>query len=617
MVNQLTELENADRSLFPSNFTIRALRDSRYHNTAYAIAELIDNSVEADAPLIELLCMEKVQSVRSRMRTQVFEIAVLDNGTGMDVRTLLDALKFGGGTRHNSNSGIGKYGMGLPTSSISQCKKVDVWTWRDGLASAWHSSIDADIIEQGNHEVPFPDQEPIPEEWITAGSDEIYEHRSGTLVVWSKLDKIQWKTGSTIIDNTAREVGRIHRHYIESGIHTIRAASFLEGRPNEMENEKLFVPNDPLYLMESTSTPAPWDSESMFEQWGNIIYYTPTVNGREVTIEVKYSIVKREALKTDGINQYPGNEPHGKHARHNIGVSVVREDREIVLEDAFLREGGSTENPQNRWWGCEVHFPLGCDELFGVDHNKQMVANFTQAAKTLARDDRPNQVILDEMGIDGDFLHNIVGNIRDETRSMMRQITQMFAQRRDTPKPGGRRTPEKKAVKTATDADRDAIAAGIETPTNTDKDREQIPPEVRETELTEQFIKFGQAEQDAEQLAKMLVQEDLSYQFNSTQLDGFQIFNVRSNQGVLHINLNTDHPIYDLLKHIEGHLNENGDESDPAFQSIVAIKLLLLSWARMEDQTESKEDRTRIQDIAMNWGRQVDKVINQLRERDG
>ena len=110
-------------------------------------------------------------------------------------------------------------------------------------------------------------------------------------------------------------------------------------------------------------------------------------------------------------------------------------------------------------------------------------------------------------------------------------------------------------------------------------------------------------------LAKLLVQEDLSYQFNSTQLDGYQIFNVRSNQGVLHINLNTDHPIYYLLKHIEDDLPEDVDESNPVFQASVAIRLLLSSWARMEDQTESREERTRIQDIAMHWGRQVDKAI--------
>ena len=246
-----------------------------------------------------------------------------------------------------------------------------------------------------------------------------------------------------------------------------------------------------------------------------------------------------------------------------------------------------------------------------------MAANFTQAAKIFAHDDRANQIILDEMGIDKDIIHEIVGDIRDQTRAMMRQVKQMFEQRRKPPRTDGRRTPENKAVKTATDADRDAIAAGTETPTDTDRDREQIPPEVREASLTDQFIESGQADQDARKLAKRLVEEDLSYQFNSTQLDGFQMFNVRSNQGVLHINLNTDHPVYDLLKHIEGRLDENGDENDPAFQAIVAIRLLLSSWASMEDQTESREERTRIQDISMNWGRQVDKVINQLRERDG
>ena len=209
MVQQLMELEEMDRSLFPGSFTILALRDSRYHNSAYAIAELIDNAVEAGAPFIELLCMEAPQSVRERTRRRVSKIAVLDNGTGMDVKTLFEALKFGGGTRHYSDRGIGKYGMGLPTSSMSQCKRVDVWTWQDGLDSVWHSSIDADEIETGNHEVPLPDQEtPIPDVWRRAGSEEIFKSGSGTLVVWSELDKIQWKTSQGLIDNTVREVGQ-------------------------------------------------------------------------------------------------------------------------------------------------------------------------------------------------------------------------------------------------------------------------------------------------------------------------------------------------------------------------------------------------------------------------
>ena len=622
MVEQLDELTDVDRSLFPSSFTIRALRDSRYHNTAYAIAELIDNSIEAGAGRVELLCMEQSQLVQSRTRRSVSEIGVLDNGTGMDARTLLEALKFGGGTRHDSHRGIGKYGMGLPTSSMSQCKKVDVWTWQDGTHSVWHSSIDVDVIEQGDHQVPFPDQHtPIPEVWSRAGSAEIFENRSGTLVVWSKLDKIQWRTGHAIIDNTSREVGRIHRYFIDADITRIRNVSFLDNRPNDPDYESYVQANDPLYLMSPTSVPEePWNTEPMFKQWGRPYYYSVTVGGQEETIEVKYSIVKPEALWRERVTQNPGDTPRGRHARHNIGVSVVREDREIVLEDAFLREGGSTENPQNRWWGCEVHFRRSFDEMFGVDHNKQMAANFTQAAKTLARDDRPTQTILDELGIEDDLIYEIVGDIRNQTRAMMREIGQMFAQRRglgNGGQNGRRKNPEGKAVQTATQADRDAIAAGVEQPTKTDRDREEIPPQERETGLTEQFIESGRPGEDAQQLAKMLVQEGLSYQFTPAQLDGYQIFNVRSNQGVLHINLNTDHPIYDLIRHIEGRFDDGGDENDPAFQAIVAIRLLLSSWARMEDQTESRDERIHIQDIAMRWGRQVDKFISQLRDRDG
>ena len=618
MVEQFPELRDADRSLFPSYFTIRALRDSRYHNTAYALAELIDNSIQANAERVELLCMEQPPSGQSYTRRRISEIGVLDNGDGMDAGTLLGALRFGVGTKHDTVRGIGKYGMGLPTSSMSQCTKVDVWTWQNGLDTVLHTSLDAKAIEGGVNQVPFPDQDtPIPEKWRFAGSDQIFQHRSGTLVVWNgELDKVQWKTGRAIIENTSQEIGRIHRRFLASDITRIRAASFLVTRPWEAEYEFMVVPNDPLYLMSPTSVPEePWNNIPMFQEWGETRYYPVTVGGREETIAVTYSIVRPEALKTDSVAQNPGATPRGRHARHNIGVSVIREDREIVLEDAFLREGGSAENPQNRWWGCEVSFGRNCDELFGVDHNKQMVANFTQAAKSLARDDRPRQLILDEMGVDDDLIYTIVSDIRGQTQAMMNQIRQMFAQKR-SPGPGSR-TPETKAVETQTEADRDAIKAGTEQKTLTDIERETIGSEERMAGLAEQFIESGQPENEARELARTLVRDNLGYRFTPAQLDGFQMFRVRHLPGILQIELNTDHPIYDLICHFEDRLSAGVDENDPAFEAIVALRLLLSSWARMEDHTGTPEERRRIQDIAMNWGRQVDKVINQLRERDG
>jgi hypothetical protein len=301
-------------------------------------------------------------------------------------------------------------------------------------------------------------------------------------------------------------------------------------------------------------------------------------------------------------------------------VSVVREGREIVLEDAFLREGGSAENPQNRWWGCEIHFQRSCDEIFGVDHNKQMAANFTQAAKVLARDDRNTEAILEDMGEEDDFIYRIVGDIKGQTRAMMRQIEQMFNQKRNAPHgpEGGRKnTPSSKATQTASQADQDAVASKQESPTKTDIDRDTIPPNEREENLAQQYIESGQSRQEAEDLARAVVRSGLGYQFGAQQLDGFRFFNVRSNQGILHINLNTDHRIYNWLNNIEGRLDENVDEEDPAFQAVVALRLLLLSWARMEDQTESLDERRYIQEIANHWGKHVEKVVKQTRDRDG
>ena len=613
-------LREADRELFPGDFTIRALRDSRYHNSAYAISELIDNSIDASSEEIELLCKEERQSVSTHYRWRITEIAVLDKGIGMDPFTLLNALKFGGGTRHDAVRKIGKYGMGLPTASMSQGKRVDVWTWQDGRDSLWHCSLDADLIRDGERQVPLPDQEtPIPEEWLRAGSDELLDARSGTLVVWGKLDKLSWKTADAVIRNTAQEVGRIHREFLHADVVRIRAAAFRVHRPEERKISE-FVPNDPLYLMDRSSTPDGWHDKPMFQEWGEPKDYEVEADGKLHTITVRYSIVRPEALETRAIAKNPGDTERGRHARHNIGVSVLREDRELVIEDAFLREGGSADNPQNRWWGCQVEFRRDCDELFGVDHNKQMVVNFTQAAKTLARDDRPNQVILDELGLDDDKLYEIVGDIRDQTRSMMREIRQMFARRRPSPspaKPGARTTTEEAAVETATAADREAVEAGAEQPTQTDKERESIPPADRERDLAEQYVADGHTRENARAMAEHVVSGGSGYKFASTYLDGSQMFSVRSIQGVLHIYLNTEHAIYDLLRHIEDDAASDLEESDPLFESIVAIRLLLSAWARMEDQTDARADRMRIQNTAQDWGRHAEKMLSHMREREG
>src|SRR5579862_5644043 len=107
---------------------IQATRDSGYKGTASAVSELIDNSLQASADEIQVLLAE----VEGEFPV---DVKVIDNGCGMDPFTLRQALRFGGSSRFGDRSGLGRYGMGLPNASLSQARRVAVYTWQSSSAS--------------------------------------------------------------------------------------------------------------------------------------------------------------------------------------------------------------------------------------------------------------------------------------------------------------------------------------------------------------------------------------------------------------------------------------------------------------------------------------------------
>ena len=130
---------------------IQATRDSGYKGTSSAVAELVDNSLQAGATIIA------VQLTVDGDDEHPIVLTLSDNGTGMDSRTLRTALRFGGSTRFNNRNGLGRYGMGLPNSSLSQAKRVTVHTWGSKKGRVLRSYLDIDEIVRGDLiEVPKP-----------------------------------------------------------------------------------------------------------------------------------------------------------------------------------------------------------------------------------------------------------------------------------------------------------------------------------------------------------------------------------------------------------------------------------------------------------------------------
>jgi anti-sigma regulatory factor (Ser/Thr protein kinase) len=98
---------------------IHATRDSGYKGTSSAVAELVDNAIQAGATQITVSL-----TVDADQDEHPIILTVIDNGSGMDARTLRNSLRFGGSTRFNDREGLGRYGMGLPNSSLSQAQRV-------------------------------------------------------------------------------------------------------------------------------------------------------------------------------------------------------------------------------------------------------------------------------------------------------------------------------------------------------------------------------------------------------------------------------------------------------------------------------------------------------------
>jgi hypothetical protein len=334
-----------------SNFML-ATRDTGYRSTGAAVAELLDNSLEAGASTIHVLVFIDETSPDHPMT-----LAVLDNGCGMDPETLRVALRFGGSTRFNSRAGLGRFGMGLPNSSLSQCRRVELYSWQQGT-SPHVTYLDVDeICREKMRVIPVPRRRQLPP-WARDKAA-----ASGTLVAWSHCDRLDHRRITTIIQKLHGELGRKFRYWLFNG-------------KQILINGILVQPIDPLYC-----------------------HPAAVLSGaQEYHMPLEYSLISRLASDVPPANvrvrfaKLPVRLWHSwtveQKRRYNIsggaGVSVVRAGREIAYGWFFLH--GKRKQNYDDWWRCEVTFDAALDEWFGVTHSKQGINPTSELNEILGRD---------------------------------------------------------------------------------------------------------------------------------------------------------------------------------------------------------------------------------------
>ena len=386
-----------------------ALRNTGYKNIESAVSEIIDNSIEAKARNIFLILRE---GVAVSGRKVVTEVGFLDNGEGMSSDVLGSCLGIGASTRQ-ARKGMGRFGVGLPQASLYACPEIEVFSWQGGVENAQKVYLDINKIKDGEQtEIEDPVQEAIPEPYASyiryQTIVETYDFsQSGTLVIWKKCDRINPKTRGPLTERLEFSLGQKFRYFIHDGISKIKIVC--DENPDAAVD---VAPNDPLFLMEDNCIlcdPAEpklvykagqkTTIESPFELYtakgtgtGEVevpIKYIDG-NGNPVTssVLVRFSIVKNkfydETAFPKGSN--PGNYALGKHAAKMEGISVIRARREIDFRRFDFYN--VVNEPQHRWWGCEIIFAPELDEVFGVANNKQYV----ELKKVDANDLDPDEV---------------------------------------------------------------------------------------------------------------------------------------------------------------------------------------------------------------------------------
>jgi hypothetical protein len=147
------------------------------YTTAAALADLIDNSVAAKSELVAIRFGPTPESM----------VAVIDNGEGMDGDELIRSMRFGSKDPRELRTGmdLGRFGLGLKTASLSQCRRLTVASLKLGNLSI--AEWDLDECERRNAWwLATPDASAVPPELLKT----LNEQGQGTAVIWRKLDRM-------------------------------------------------------------------------------------------------------------------------------------------------------------------------------------------------------------------------------------------------------------------------------------------------------------------------------------------------------------------------------------------------------------------------------------------
>lgn len=298
-----------------------------------AIADIIDNSIAAKSSKISI----------NFFPTDDPYISILDNGVGMNQDELVNAMRYGSSNpiEEREINDLGRFGLGLKTASMSQCRKLTVITKKDNkiIGAQWDLDYVASTGEWSLKLLEGEDLNSFPH------IKQICDYHSGTLVIWQQLDRL--KVGklkfddsmSKYMDQVRRHLSLVFHRYLkgETGLKKIKI------HINNME----IKPIDPFLAEKSTQM---MDDE--------VVY----VEGEKVIVR-PYILPHISQLNNDEINMLGGEDG----IRKQQGFYVYRNRRLLVWGTWFkmMRQGELSKLAR-----IQIDIPNSLDSFWTLDIKK-------------------------------------------------------------------------------------------------------------------------------------------------------------------------------------------------------------------------------------------------------
>lgn len=317
-----------------------------------ALADIIDNSISADAHNVY---------IDIPINDDDLFVSILDDGNGMTHDDLLNAMKYGS-DRSYSDDDLGRFGLGLKSASLSQCRILTVVSKTVDELSAFQWNLDAvledkkwDCIELENDEI-----------YAIPNIKKLLEMQKGTLVVWQNFDIAYKKSNGKIREYISEEMVDAEKHL---------SLVFHRYLSNKFKHFLIYVNNDPIepldpFLEDHPKTDTKKPSE--IEMDGGIIKVQPFI------------LPHMSDLSDSDINKLGGIEA----LRTGQGFYIYRNDRLIIYGKWFRLSSSSISHELMKYGRIKVDIPNSLDDIWDIDIKKQnatipkQVLNYLKKAVT-------------------------------------------------------------------------------------------------------------------------------------------------------------------------------------------------------------------------------------------